>query len=83
MLKDACATGFVIETKFSGSCDLGGMYICESVADTKQLSCICSGYEKMANLLQAVKPAILFLEPYKDTLLPFPRICDKNTSLHL
>ncbi|XP_069691213.1 follistatin [Periplaneta americana] len=24
MLKDACATGFVIETKFSGSCDMGG-----------------------------------------------------------
>ena len=24
MLKDACATGFVIETKFSGSCDAGG-----------------------------------------------------------
>jgi len=27
MLKDACATGFVIETKFSGTCDVGGMYV--------------------------------------------------------
>jgi len=27
MLKDACATGFVIETKFSGTCDIGGMYV--------------------------------------------------------
>jgi hypothetical protein len=26
MLKDACATGFVIETKFSGSCDMAGRY---------------------------------------------------------
>jgi hypothetical protein len=35
MLKDACATGFVIETKFSGSCDLGGMYISENDAKIK------------------------------------------------
>lgn len=24
MLKDACATGYVIETKFPGSCEIGG-----------------------------------------------------------